>query len=107
MTAHHAPLLELYLPFRTIGWTSYGSARLGSVLGGRSVVLSYVVSMLAMIVAFFVTTAIINPIQAPGKSYLADFVDPDDGLDPEQRKQAKVQLVIILFAMFGALGPRM
>jgi hypothetical protein len=100
-------LLYYSVTFRTIGWTSYGSARLGSVLGGRSVVLSYVVSMLAMIVAFFVTTAIINPIQAPGKSYLADFVDPDDGLDPEQRKQAKVQLVIILFAMFGALGPRM
>ena len=100
-------LLYYGITLRIFGWSSYACARLGSLISGRSVVLSYVVSMLVFLVAFWVTGVSFNPIQAPGKSYFADFVEPDDGLEPEQRKQAKVQLVVILFAMFGALGPRM
>ena len=52
-------------------------------------------------------SAVIVGFESKGESYFADFVEPDDGLEPEQRKQAKVQLVICLFAVFVALGPRM
>ena len=69
--------------------------------------LSYVVSLLVFAALMVVSGSVTNPIQTPGKSYLADFVDPDDGLEPAQRKQAKVQLIIILFAVLIALGPRM
>ena len=67
-------LLYYSFTFRIWGWCSYGSSRLGSVLAGRSVVLSYLVSMLAMLLGFWMTGITVNPIQAPGKSYFADFV---------------------------------
>ena len=107
LTAFASCLLYYGFTFRMFGWMSYGSARLGTVLSGRSVVLSYVVSILVFAMGMVVSGSVTNPIQTPGKSYWADFIDPDDGLDPEQRKQVKVQLVICLFAVLVALGPRM
>ena len=102
-------LLYYGLTFRFFGWMSYACARLGSLISGRSgsVVLSYVVMVVVFFLLMVLTGIAVNPIMAPGKSYFADFVDPDDGLDPEQRKQAKVQLVICIFTLFVALGPRM
>ena len=103
-----ASMLGYYLYFmRVVGWTSYGSWRLGAVLCGRWVVLSYFVAMLFMSVGFSLGSFVLNPLQTVGHSFLADFVDPDDGLEPAQRKQVKVQLVICVVTLLFAVGPRL